>query len=57
MALARLECGHKVLDLACGYGEPAVTAALKINPSGSVLGIDISGGLLSIAKKRARAYG
>lgn len=57
MALTRLECGHKVLDLACGYGEPAVTAALKINPSGSVLGIDISGGLLSIAKKRARAYG
>jgi ubiquinone/menaquinone biosynthesis C-methylase UbiE len=51
--LARLEHGHKVLDLACGYGEPAVTAALKIHPSGSVLGIDISRGLLSIAKKRA----
>jgi enediyne biosynthesis protein CalE5 len=55
VALARLESGHKVLDLACGYGEPSVTAALKIHPSGSVLGIDISRGLLSIAKKRARA--
>src|SRR3712207_5032202 len=55
--LARIECGHKVLDLACGYGEPAVTAALKIYPSGSVLGIDVSRGLLSIAKKRASAYG
>ena len=55
--LARIECGQKVLDLACGYGEPAVTAALKIHPSGSVLGIDISRGLLSIAKKRASAYG
>jgi ubiquinone/menaquinone biosynthesis C-methylase UbiE len=57
VALARIECGQKVLDLACGYGEPAVTAALKIHPSGSVLGIDISRGLLSIAKKRASAYG
>jgi enediyne biosynthesis protein CalE5 len=55
--LARIECGHKVLDLACGYGEPAVTAALKIHTSGSVLGIDISRGLLLIAKKRARTYG
>ena len=55
--LARIECGQKVLDLACGYGEPAVTAALKIHPSGSVLGIDISRGLLSIAKKRATACG
>jgi enediyne biosynthesis protein CalE5 len=55
--LARIECEHKVLDLACGYGEPAVTAALKIHPSGSVFGIDISEGLLSIAKKRASAYG
>lgn len=55
--LARIEWGHKVLDLACGYGEPAVTAALKIHPSGSVLGIDISRGLLSIAKGRASAYG
>lgn len=57
VALARIECGQKVLDLACGYGEPAVTAALKIHPSGSVLGIDISRGLLSIAKKRASANG
>jgi enediyne biosynthesis protein CalE5 len=55
--LARIEHGHKVVDLACGYGEPSVTAALKIHPSGSVLGIDISRGLLSIAKKRASAYG
>jgi ubiquinone/menaquinone biosynthesis C-methylase UbiE len=57
VALARIEYGHKVLDLACGYGEPSVTAALKIHPSGSVLGIDISRGLLSIAKKRASANG
>jgi enediyne biosynthesis protein CalE5 len=57
MTLVRIECGHTVLDLACGYGEPSVTAALKIHPGGSVLGIDISGGLLSIAKKRASAYG
>jgi enediyne biosynthesis protein CalE5 len=57
VSLARVECGHKVLDLACGYGEPAITAALKIHPSGSVLGIDISRGLLSIAKKRATECG
>jgi ubiquinone/menaquinone biosynthesis C-methylase UbiE len=57
VSLARIDGGQKVLDLACGYGEPGVTAALKIHPSGSVLGIDISRGLLSIAKKRAGAYG
>jgi ubiquinone/menaquinone biosynthesis C-methylase UbiE len=55
--LARIEYGHKVLDLACGYGEPSITAALKTHPSGSVLGIDISIGLLSIAKNRARTHG
>jgi ubiquinone/menaquinone biosynthesis C-methylase UbiE len=57
VALGSVERGQKILDLACGYGEPAVTAALKFHPSGSVLGIDISRGLLSIAKKRASEYG
>lgn len=57
VAIAGVDRGYKVLDLACGYGEPAVTAALKIHSSGSILGIDISRGLLSIAKKRATEHG
>jgi SAM-dependent methyltransferase len=46
--------GMAVLDLACGTGEPAISLARRIRPSGSVIAADQSSELLEIAAQRAR---
>ena len=43
---AGLQPGDKVLDLACGTGLVSFLAAEKVGPAGSVIGVDISPGLL-----------
>ena len=55
--LARVGPGMHVLDLATGRGEPAIRAAHRAGPGGSVLGIDISAAMLAIAKERADREG
>src|SRR5918911_2535852 len=55
--LAELKPGDRVLDIATGIGEPAVTAARKVMPNGKVLAIDISPQMLAIAKTRAKSLG
>jgi ubiquinone/menaquinone biosynthesis C-methylase UbiE len=56
--LAKINAGSKVLDIATGIGEPAITAAKKIRGgSGHVLGTDISPQMLSIARQRATSFG
>ncbi len=53
--LARVGAGAHVLDVATGSGEPAVTAARRIAPSGRVIAVDQSPGMLTIARERAEA--
>jgi SAM-dependent methyltransferase len=53
--LAGLAPGMRVLDLATGRGEPAIRAAQRVGPKGSVLGVDPSEGLLQIAREKAAA--
>jgi SAM-dependent methyltransferase len=48
-----LEPGHRVLDFGCGSGEPTLALAPLVAP-GHVLGVDLSGPMLKIARKRAR---
>jgi ubiquinone/menaquinone biosynthesis C-methylase UbiE len=55
--LAEVQPGDKVLDIATGIGEPAVTAARRVKPNGKVLAIDISSQMLLIAKTRAKSLG
>ena len=55
--LARVGAGARVLDVATGSGEPAVTAARRIAPSGRVIAVDQSPGMLAIARERASALG
>jgi ubiquinone/menaquinone biosynthesis C-methylase UbiE len=55
--LAQVQQGHKVLDIGTGIGEPAVTAARKVRPSGKVIAIDISPQMLAIARERAKDSG
>jgi SAM-dependent methyltransferase len=50
---ARLAPGLRVLDLACGQGVPALDEARKVDPGGSVVGIDISAASVSLARQFA----
>ena len=54
--LAEIKQGDKVLDIATGIGEPAITAARKVGIKGHVLATDISPQMLNIAKQRAVSF-
>jgi len=53
--LAALCPSDRVLDIGTGTGIVAIEAALKLGPEGSVVGIDLSDGMLETARTRARA--
>ncbi|HEY6394633.1 MAG TPA: methyltransferase domain-containing protein [Candidatus Binataceae bacterium] len=55
--LARISLGHRVLDIATGSGEPAITAARKVGPAGLVVATDQSPAMLELARERAAALG
>lgn len=50
---ARIRPGQRVLDVACGTGVLAREAASRVGPSGYVVGIDPSPGMISVARQRA----
>jgi SAM-dependent methyltransferase len=54
---ARPVPGMKILDLASGTGEPAITLAERVGPTGQVVALDLSADLLRIAEQRARQRG
>ncbi len=51
--MAKIKPASRVLDIATGIGEPAMTVAKCVSTSGHVLATDISRQMLSIARKRA----
>jgi len=55
--LAKIKSGQRVLDIATGIGEPAITAAKIVGTSGHVLATDISAQMLGVAKERAASLG
>ncbi len=55
--LAGVESGHRVLDVAAGYGEPSLTAARVVGPDGEVVSTDISAEMLNFGRERAAAAG
>jgi SAM-dependent methyltransferase len=57
MAMARVEPGQRVLDVAAGYGEPSLTAAKIVGPDGEVVATDISAGMLAYGRERAAVAG
>ncbi len=52
-----LAAGDAVLDLCCGAGASAIPAARAVGPTGRVLGIDVAGPLLALARARAAREG
>lgn len=55
--LAGVRPGSRVLDVAAGYGEPALTAARKAGPEGRVVATDISAEMIAFGRERAAAAG
>lgn len=50
---ARIEPGVRVLDIACGTGEPAISIGARLDGTGEVIAIDISPEPLKVAEERA----
>lgn len=46
--------GDRIIDVGCGCGSTSITFAERVAPNGFVLGVDISGPMLSRARQLAR---
>jgi SAM-dependent methyltransferase len=57
LAATGIEPGAHVLDVGCGSGRTAREAARLVGPTGRVTGIDLSGPMLELARRRAAAEG
>jgi SAM-dependent methyltransferase len=57
IAAARLTPGLRLLDLASGAGQPALTIAERLGPGGEVVASDLVPEMLEGARKRAKALG
>lgn len=57
LAMAGLDEGMRVLDVATGIGEPALSAAEVVGQAGSVIATDVSEAMLDIAGQRAADAG
>jgi len=54
---AQARPGMRVLDLASGTGEPAISIAMRVGSQGHVTALDLSADLLEIANDRAQQRG
>lgn len=57
VAAAQVVPGMRVLDIACGTGEPAISLAALLAGDGEVVGVDLSPAPLKIAEQRAAQRG
>ena len=57
LELADIQPGSRVLDVATGPGEPAVTAAHRVGPSGQVIATDLSPQMIALGRERAAELG
>lgn len=55
--LAGIRPGNRLLDIATGIGEPAVSAAKVVGKGGHVTATDMSTEMLTIAEERSRSLG
>ncbi|HEV8554957.1 MAG TPA: methyltransferase domain-containing protein [Actinophytocola sp.] len=55
LELGGVRAGHRVLDVATGVGEPALTVAEVVGPAGYVVGVDLAPDMIAVARRRAGA--
>jgi len=54
---AGMRAGMHVLDVACGSGNPATTAAERVRPGGRVVATDLSPDMVAVTERKARRLG
>ena len=54
---ADLRAGERILDVGCGCGNTTMDLARRVGPTGSVLGVDISGVMLEEARRACQQQG
>jgi ubiquinone/menaquinone biosynthesis C-methylase UbiE len=52
-----LRSGDRVLDVCCGTGASAIPAAIRVGPTGQVLGIDLAEALMTLARNKSQQQG
>jgi SAM-dependent methyltransferase len=57
MDQAAIRPGEAILDIGCGTGQTTLELAERVGGSGTVLGVDISGPMLDLARRRSAAAG
>ena len=50
---ARPQAGERIIDVGCGSGASSIALAEKVAPTGHVLGVDVSGPMLTRARQSA----
>src|SRR5437867_7780828 len=46
------KAGERALDVACGTGAVTRLVAERVNPTGSVVGLDVNAGMIAVARSR-----
>ena len=57
LTFAAPRSGSTVIDVGCGCGATTIELARAVGSSGRVIGLDISGPMLEVARERLREFG
>jgi SAM-dependent methyltransferase len=57
ITLAGVRPGERVLDIGCGSGATSIALARLVGPTGQVTGLDVSGPMIELARKRSVGIG
>ncbi len=57
ITLAAVQPGERVLDIGCGSGATSMALARLVGPTGQVTGLDVSGPMIELARKRSVGMG
>ena len=57
LAMADLQLGERILDVACGTGLVTFPAAIQVGPKGTVVATDISARMVQSTRERAGQQG